>query len=253
VTAPVPTDELEVGRTEVARACRALVVAGVLHGVLGHVSLRHDEQQLLVRCRGSRERGLRFTVPDDIHLVGLDGTAPRADQHVAPNELPIHTAIMATRPEVQAVVHAHSPFALIAGLAGLELPPMFGAYDIPATRLAEAGIPVFPRAALINDDVLAGELVAAIGTARVCLLRGHGIVTTGASLAQAVVAAVQLETLARVAVELHRVGARPTAIADADLRQLPDLGGGFNDEQFYRHLVAELELADGVSGLSRDR
>lgn len=253
VTTPAPVHELEGARTEVARACRALVVAGVLGGVLGHVSLRHDERQLLVRCRGPRERGLRFTAPSDVHLVGMDGTPPDSDDHAAPNELPIHTAIMAARPEVRAVVHAHPPFALIAGLADLELPPMFGAYDIPATRLAEAGIPVFPRAALINDEALAGELVTAIGTARACLLRGHGIVTTGTSLAQAVVAAVQLETLARVAVELHRVGTAPSAIEDADLRQLPDLGGGFNDEQFYRYLLAELELAESAVGLSPDR
>jgi ribulose-5-phosphate 4-epimerase/fuculose-1-phosphate aldolase len=224
------------------------VVAGVLDGLLGHVSLRYGDQQLLVRCRGPKERGLRFTTAEDIHLVGLDGTATQPAEHLAPNELPIHTAIMAARPEVQAVVHAHPPFALIAGLAKLELPPMFGAYDIPAARLAEAGIPIFPRAALINDEAIASELVATIGTTQVCLLRGHGIVTTGTTLAKAVAAAVRLETLARVAVEIYRVGARPSAIDDSDLRQLPDLGGGFNDEQFYRHLVAELKLAEAPSG-----
>jgi ribulose-5-phosphate 4-epimerase/fuculose-1-phosphate aldolase len=236
-------------RFEVARACRMLVVAGVLGGVLGHVSLRRGADELLIRCRGPRERGLRFSEPEDVHGVGFDGRPPAAAGYRAPHELPIHTAVLEARQDLNAVVHAHSPYALLAGLADLELPAMFGAYDIPAARLAEAEIPVYPRSVLINDAALASELVHAMGSANVCLLRGHGIVAAGADLKGAVVAATNLETLARVAVQLRQLGAAPRRIDDRDLAQLPDLGQGFNDGHSFNHLAALLQVDDRVRGL----
>jgi ribulose-5-phosphate 4-epimerase/fuculose-1-phosphate aldolase len=236
-------------RHAIARACRALVAAGVLDGILGHVSVRHVDQQLWVRCRGPEERGLRATLPSDIHLVGLDGSPPLDREYAAPNELPIHTAIMKAHREVQAVVHAHPPYALIAGLAELDLLPLFGAYNIPAMRLAADGIGVYPRAVLVDEDALGLEMVGAMDRARVGLLRGHGIVATGASLEEAVVAAVDLETLCRVTVELHRLGVRAKAIPTSDQDQLPDLGRGFNAGFRYRQLLAELD-AEEVGSVS---
>ncbi len=93
-----------------------------------------------------------------------------------PNELPIHTGLYLARPEVGAVVHAHPRASLLCGLAELELRPVFGAYNIPAARLALDDVPVSPRAALITRADLADELVKAMGAASVCLMRGlrHG-------------------------------------------------------------------------------
>ena len=60
-------------RVELARACRLMSYRGLADDILGHISRRVDGDRLLVRCRGPAERGLRFTVPDDIHVVDLDG------------------------------------------------------------------------------------------------------------------------------------------------------------------------------------
>ena len=237
-------------RRRVARACRILSVAGVLDGILGHVSARFDEHRMMVRCRGPRERGLRFTTLADVHAVDIAGGHPNEEGYAAPNELPIHARVLAAREDVHAVVHAHPPASLLAGLAEVALPPMFGAFNIPAARLAEPGVPVFPRAALINGDALADDLVATMGNARVCLLRGHGIVTVGSSVEEAVVAAVNLEALARVAVGLAQLGVEPRPISSEDLGQLPDLGGGFNDGHSYRHLIAQAAADDVRLGLT---
>ena len=244
-------DAPDESRQQVALACRALVHAGVLNGTLGHVSVRAGEGRAWVRCRGPEERGLRFTSAGDVHAVGLDGTPPDDDRYRAPHELPIHTAVMRRRPEVNAVVHAHPNFALLVGLADLSLEPLFGAYNIPAMQLAADGVAVYPRAVLINDDRLAAEFVTSLGDSQVALLRGHGIVTTGASLEAAVIAAVNLEELCRVTVELHRLGVRPAAINAEDRTQLPDLGRRFNDAQAYRNLVAEVLAAELESGRAR--
>jgi ribulose-5-phosphate 4-epimerase/fuculose-1-phosphate aldolase len=235
----IETNAAPITREAVADACRALVVAQVMHGVLGHISVRQDDDQLLVRCRGPRERGLRFTEAADFHLVGVDGAPTTPHGYTAPAELPIHTAVLARNHEVNVVIHAHPPYALLAGLADLDLLPIFGAYDAPTTRLAQRGIPIYPRAVLINTFELGADLARTMGDARACILRGHGIVTAGVTLEEAVTTAVRLETLARVAVELRRLGASLEAVDQQDLDQLPDLGHSF-DRQVYRNLEAQL-------------
>jgi ribulose-5-phosphate 4-epimerase/fuculose-1-phosphate aldolase len=225
---------------EIARACRALAAAAVLDGALGHISVRTADG-LWVRCRGPQERGLRDSRPEDVHHLGPGRDAPLPDGYRAPNELPIHTSILGRRPDVGAVVHAHPPNALVAGLAGLPLVPLVGAYAIPVMELAEAGIPIYPRAVLINDDSLGAQLADTLGDARVCLMRGHGIVAVGADLAEAAVHALHLEALCRITVEVARVGGVPTPIAPEDRVQLPDLGRAFQVEQTYRTLLGVLD------------
>jgi ribulose-5-phosphate 4-epimerase/fuculose-1-phosphate aldolase len=234
-------DPLWEQRVTVATACRILGRRGLVDGVLGHVSARVDADHLLVRCRGRDERGVARTAPQDVRLLDLAGRpAEASDGWEVPKELPIHTRLLATRPEVGAVVHAHPPAALLCGLAELELRPVFGAYNIPAMRLAAHGVPVFERPVLLARDELADEMVATMGDRPVCLLRGHGITVAGASVEQATVTAVNLEELCRVTVELARLGARPPVVSPADHDELPDLGDAFNATLAWRALVAEL-------------
>ena len=57
----------------IAQACRVLAHQGLAEDILGHVSLRDGADALYVRSRGPNERGLLFTDPGDVKLVGLDG------------------------------------------------------------------------------------------------------------------------------------------------------------------------------------
>lgn len=224
----------------VADACRVLAAHGVVEGILGHVSARVDETHLLVRTRGPHEQGLRQTTVADIRLVDLDGEGDDLGEWRVPNELPIHTEVLRSQPSVGAVVHAHPPAMLLCGLAGLPLRPVYGAYDIPGMRLAVGGVPVYPRSVLIRRRDLAQEMLAAMGDRPVCLLRGHGVTVTGATVEEAVVRTIALETLARVTVELHRLGSEVPEVSEADMAELPDLGAGFNNDAQWRALVAEV-------------
>ncbi len=230
-------------RATVATSCRVLARRGLVDGILGHVSARVAADELVIRCRGAGERGLALTGPGDVWRVDLEGRpVDLADGYAAPNELPIHAELMRARPEVGAVIHAHPRSALLAGLAGLSPRPVFGAYDIPALRLALDGVPVFESAALIDSRELALEMVAAMAERPVCLLRGHGIVVAAPSVEAATVLAVNLEALLSVTVELARLGATPPELTPAELAALPDLGSSFNDGLVWQALAAE---ADG--------
>ncbi len=225
-------DEL---RRRVAVACRILAHAGLIEDVLGHVSVRVGDGTILVRARGPREEGLLFSEPADVVACSVRTGQPVTDtEHALPNELPLHLACYRDDPAVGAVVHAHPPAVIAADLAGLPLVAMVGAYHIPAARLAAGGIAVFPRAVLISTDELASAMRESMAGRPVCVLRGHGITATGATLEEAVARALAVDRLAQMACRVAAAGGRPVPLPDADLDELPDLGSGFNDTLVWR-------------------
>jgi ribulose-5-phosphate 4-epimerase/fuculose-1-phosphate aldolase len=230
-------------RETVATACRVLAQKGLVGGVLGHVSARVSPNEMVIRCRGPQEQGLAKTTAADVWRITLDGEhRDLPEAYSPPSELSLHTELLRQRPSVGAVVHAHPHSALLCGLAGLRPRAVFGAYNIPAMRLAIAGVPVFPRPVLIRRRELALEMIEAMGNSDVCLLRGHGITVAGDNVEQATVKAVNLHVLLEVTVQLAQLGANPPEIEERDLVDLPDLGSAFNDTFAWQALVAELTI-----------
>ncbi len=233
-------------RGDVAIACRVLAAQGLAPGILGHVSARVSETDMVIRCRGPHERGLAHTDPGDVWRFSFDGRAVDAPEgYDAPKELPLHGELLRLRPEVGAVVHAHPPAALLCGLAGLRPRAVFGAYNIPALRLARDGVPVHGRPVLITQAELAHEMIRSMGDRPVCLLRGHGVTVAAENVVAATVLAVNLDVLLTVTLELARLGAAPPELDEADLAELPDLGSAFNDQMAWRALVADLPAVTG--------
>ncbi|MDG5784991.1 class II aldolase/adducin family protein, partial [Mycolicibacterium fortuitum] len=193
-------------RQAIAMACRVLAGRGLADGILGHISARTGENELLVRCRGPKERGLAHTEANDIRLVDLDGNPAAEGEldsgYTVPNELPLHTELLRRRPDINSVVHAHPPQVVAADLAGLAIRPIVGAFDIPGTRLAADGIPVYPRGVLVRNRELAAEMLDAMGDRPVVLLRGHGLTSAAPTMEQAVLQAICVNTLAGLSLQI---------------------------------------------------
>jgi ribulose-5-phosphate 4-epimerase/fuculose-1-phosphate aldolase len=236
-------NDVDESRQLIADACRVLAARGLAEGYLGHISLRVDADRLLVRCRGPQERGLAWTTADDVHLVTLDGEpgAPgELDGWTPPNELPLHTEVLRAHPDVQAVVHAHPPAVVAADLAGLGIRPIVGAFDMPGTKLAAGGVPVYPRGVLVRDRRLAAEMVQAMGDRPVVVLRGHGLTSSGGSVPEAVLRAISVDQIARLSLTIASAGGELRDLPPEDMAELPDLGGAFNHTTAWRHELARL-------------
>ncbi|CAH0148369.1 class II aldolase/adducin family protein [Microbacterium sp. Bi121] len=237
-------------RTLLADACRVLAGRRLADGILGHISLRVDDDALLVRCRGPYERGLGHTTADDIRLVRFDGTAIDAhetDGWSVPNELPIHAAVLRSRPDVASVVHAHPRRTVIADLAGIAIRPVVGAYDIPGAHLAAGGVPVYPRGVLVRNAGLAHEMVTAMHGRPVVILRAHGVTSAAVSVEQAVLQAVSVDEIAGISLEVISAGGNLADLPGTDLAELPDLGSAFNTGTAWRHEIARLRDAASTS------
>ncbi len=233
-------------RQQVALACRILAVEGLAETTLGHVSLRVSDSLLLVRARRAGEHGVLFTTADDIALVDLDGNLQPGEPPIAlPSELPIHTALLAARPDCAAVVHAHPPSVVACTIAGVPLRPIVGSYNIPATRLARDGIPTYRYSGLIRSAERAAGLLAAMADRPVCLLQGHGLAAAGGSLAAAVLAAIDVNVLARLTVTCWQMQRPLTEIDPDDYRDLPVFGQDYED-QLWRFYAAKAGRQTGT-------
>lgn len=234
-------DQYASERVEVARACRVLAAEGLVADILGHVSLRVAGNLLLVRARGPADQGLLLSTAGDVVLVDADG-APAEDlgDHTLPQELPIHLAVLRRRPDMTAVVHAHPPEVVACSIGGLALEPIFGAFNIPAMRMAERGIPLYRYYGLVRDRTRGEEMAGVLGDGPAVVLQGHGLTTTGPSLAAAAVTALNVTKLAAMTLTLATAGARPPLVPPADRAELPDLGSRFNDEAVWRSYLANL-------------
>lgn len=238
------TDELAKLRLEVAQACRVAAARGLVDGILGHISVRVDEEHLLVRCRSDSDDGVAFTRPDDIRVIRFDGTPGmpgELDGYRVPNELPIHVETLLAHPEHRAVAHLHPPAVVAADLAGITIEPIYGSFDIPGAWLALRGVPVYPRAVLIRTPELGKEMVAAMADKPVVICRGHGITSAAATAAQAVLQAISLDQLASMSLRIRSAGGTSKPIDDADWADLPDLGPSFTADAAWRHELARLE------------
>lgn len=240
-------------RRLLAEACRILANAGLAEDILGHVSLRTSDG-LAVRCRGHAESGLLFTTEKDIHEISSEPLDPT---YSVPNELPIHTEVLRARPDVNSVVHVHAPYVVAADLANIELRPVIGAFNIPAMRMAANRIPIYGRSVLVNSPELGREMAACLGDSPALIMRGHGIVTVGSTIQEAVVQALNVEMLAKVLVRASAVGPVTYEVPEKDQELMPDLGGTFNETfvwQYQKALLrhAGLELVEHVGEPSTD-
>ncbi|MEU9059223.1 class II aldolase/adducin family protein [Streptomyces sp. NPDC048430] len=171
---------------DVARATRALGAAGQSDLVWGHVSLRDPAGRgVWMKASGW---GFEEVTPGRVLLVAPDSRI-LAGEGLPHLEAPIHTEIMAARPDVNAVVHTHGRAAV--AFASLDVPLLPLSHD--AVPFISPDVPRHPSGRLVSDSRQGTALARTLGDAAGCLMVGHGLVAVGADLASAVMHAVLLD------------------------------------------------------------
>jgi ribulose-5-phosphate 4-epimerase/fuculose-1-phosphate aldolase len=214
--------------------CRALAAAGQADMVWGHPSVRDPAGRgVWMKASGW---GFEEVDASRIVLVSPAGEvlAGSGRRHI---EYPIHTEIMAARPDVGAVVHTHSAAAC-----------QFAALDVPLRPLDHAGslfcYPDIPRftltGGLIKNQSLGQALAGALGDAVAILLPQHGIATVGPDLPAAIMAAVLLDRACRA--QLTAMAAGPLRVwgtADDTVAKRADVWAPMQLQAGYEYLLRQ--------------
>jgi L-fuculose-phosphate aldolase len=173
-------------RQSIIEACREMNRLGINQGTSGNISLRHRDGMLITPTSVPYET----MHPEQIVFMKLEGGVD-AKQRPS-SEWRFHRDILKARSEVNAVVHAHPPYATVLAIMGREIPPVH-------YMIACAGGDTIRCApyATFGTEELSRHAVAALEDRSACLLAHHGMIAVGASLPKAMWLAVEVETLAR--------------------------------------------------------
>jgi L-ribulose-5-phosphate 4-epimerase len=155
--------------------------------------------------RDPDERNIVAITPSSVPYKGMttediaicvmkeDGTNEWIDGNYKPSsELPMHTAVMRARPDVNATVHTHSMFATILAMGdSAELRPI----TPPQCEFTPVGIVPFTMPG--SNDV-ADKVVETLGAdGKAVLIKNHGMFTCGKNMKQAMHATVYTEEMAQ--------------------------------------------------------
>lgn len=178
-----------------------ILAAEGLVGPFGHVSVRSNSKNGFFIAK--HESADRVELADIIEMQ-TDVTPETVQKNNLYSEIFIHSSMYREYPAVGAVVHTHAPYAVALGtlrIQGNRVSPTTN----PGANLGNF-IPIFPEVGLVRDPERGLKIARTLAGQNGVLLRGHGTVTVGRTLEQAVLRAIYLELEARTQIWTRSAG-----------------------------------------------
>jgi ribulose-5-phosphate 4-epimerase/fuculose-1-phosphate aldolase/putative sterol carrier protein len=155
--------------------------------------------------------------PEILVRIDMAGKALDPDARAPSSEALMHTAVLKSRTDAQAVIHCHAPYATILANAGLPFLPI----STEAAFLVHIGrIPfVMP-----GTQELADAIVEAMGEGWAVLMQNHGLLVAGRSLRRAADMCEIIERTSQVIVGCYSVGREPPVLPEKTVQMLAKYG-----------------------------
>jgi ribulose-5-phosphate 4-epimerase/fuculose-1-phosphate aldolase len=197
--------QLDLVLEELVTANRILAREDVVDS-FGHVSVRHPDRP--DRFLLSRARAPDCIEVGDIMEFTLEGEPIDGGDRKPYLERFIHGALYEARPDVQSVVHNHSPSVIPFGVTGTKLKPLLHmcasiGHDVP---LWDSHDRFGDTALLVENMAMGRDLAASLGKGRTALMRGHGAAVVGQTLRHAVFISIYLEAAAKLQMQAQPLG-----------------------------------------------
>lgn len=209
--------ELELRKSLIA-ACKKMNELGINQGTSGNISLRHGDVMLISPSAIAYDK----IQPEMVASMPITGEYGSWTGPMKPStEWRFHLDIMRARPEVNAIVHSHPPYATSLAIAGRNIEAChymvaaFGGVDIRCAPYATFG-----------TKELSVHALKALEERMGCLLANHGMIVLGENLDKAMWRAVELETIARQ-YYLALVLGTPHILTKADIDATLDQFSGY--------------------------
>jgi len=203
-------------KNRLVEVARELFEKGLVKSTFGVVSVRiPNTDYVLITPSGFSKARL-----DKDNLIIVDLDANLVEGKFRPSvETPMHTRIHKRRPDLNTVIHTHSPMACAFAAANMSIPcvsaeqafyfggrvPLVRRYSLPGT----------------NQPPELENIVAALKSTNAVLLRKHGAVVVGKTPEEALDTAIVLEDVATIA--LHSIVlSRPIEFKQQELRYLKE-------------------------------
>lgn len=159
-------------RQDIIEVGRELYQKGLLVGTDGNISIRLNENQILITGSGFCKGKLK---PENISMVNMQGETLEGPRPA--RDIRMHLAVYKEKPQTKAVVHAHPP--VITGYSMSEV--NFDRLALPEVMFNLSGIAVTGYATPISVEVArkVAEALQKTPKAESILLANHGALTFG--------------------------------------------------------------------------
>jgi L-fuculose-phosphate aldolase len=204
-------------RQDLVAQARALGASGLNRGASGNLSARLGRDMLITPSAVAHDR----LEPAMIARMPLDGGGAWDGPFRPSTEWRFHLDLFNARPDLNAVVHTHPPWATVLAVARRPIPAVhymiaaFGGPDIRCCGYARFG-----------TAALSAEVVRAMEGRNGCLMANHGMLTAAGDLTRAVWLAHELEALAHQHAHALMIGG-PVVLSDAEVAEAAAAFAGY--------------------------
>jgi ribulose-5-phosphate 4-epimerase/fuculose-1-phosphate aldolase len=212
--------EREVRKQELAAAFRIFARFGFSEGVAGHITVRDPQypHAFWVNPFGMAFGLIRVS---DLILVDDEGNVLEGRRPVNRAAFAIHSEVHRARPDVVAAAHTHSLHGKAFSSLGIHLDPITqdacAFYEDHAVHRDYGGV---------ANDVEEGRRIGeALGANKAVILKNHGLLTVGASVAEAAWYFVTMERSCQAQL-LAMAAGKPTLIDPGTARAVRDTIAG---------------------------
>ncbi|NLS16626.1 class II aldolase [Rhizobium sp. P40RR-XXII] len=205
--------------------CRRMNASGINQGTAGNMSVRNPKGFLITPT------SLPYDAmqPRDLVQMYFDGSYE--GERRPSSEWRFHRDILASRQDIECVLHCHSVYATTLAVHHKTIPSfhyMTGVAGGTTIRCA--------RYATFGTQALSDAAIEALQDRLACLLGQHGQISLGKTPAAALALAIEVETLSRLYVQALTLG-EPPILDDEEMARViqqmknmsygmaPDLGG----------------------------
>ena len=195
-------------REQLLKIAQKLIATGLNKGTAGNASVR-CEGGFLVTPSGMAVEDMRAA---SMVKMQFDGSF-EADK-IPSSEWRFHRDILASRSDINAVIHTHSMFATTLACLHKDIPPfhyMIAVTDGDTIRCAPY--------ALFGSQALSDNALVALTDRKACLLANHGMIALGKDLDDALAVTVEVENLCEQYWRALQLG-KPHILSETEMRDV---------------------------------
>ena len=202
-------------REEVFHYAIQMVRDGLAYGSQGNISL-FDRRAGVVAITPS---AIPYDAmkPEDICLVD-DSSRIISARWKPTSEIALHLIYYLHRPEINAVIHTHAPYATVFGVINEPIPMILT--EAAACLGAEIPIAPYQRPGTME---LAQSAFDVMGNGNAVVLANHGLVVVGETLARAYESTQAVDTSARLTIMARSMNKTPTAMDSKEVSEMRQL------------------------------
>ena len=205
--------EYQIYKQEIFEVTQKLVEIDLIRLSAGNISARLPDGNVAITPSGLLYEQMK---PEDIAIIDLAGNKLEGEYDPS-SEHALHTEIYKTRPDIHALVHAHSRYAIAFSTVGMELPAV-------CLELLFVGAPIpvaeyqCPGTREVGTN--AAKFFSKRPELKGLLLKNHGMVTIGKDLSEAYQNAYNLETGAKIYHLALQTGERPLPLTPIQIKDV---------------------------------